>query len=59
GLAAAAVAHAVDGSLGAGPGSAAVVVAAASAAGGVLYALVARLLGVTELRTLTSALRFG
>ncbi|MEV5572250.1 murein biosynthesis integral membrane protein MurJ [Spirillospora sp. NPDC052269] len=59
GLAAAAVAHAVDGSLGAGPGSAAVVVVAASAAGGVLYALVARILGVAELRTLTSALRLG
>ncbi|WP_084336713.1 murein biosynthesis integral membrane protein MurJ [Actinomadura oligospora] len=57
GLAAAGVAHTVDGSFGAGTGNAAAVVLAASAAGGVLYALVARILGVAELRVLTSALR--
>ncbi|MEV4258094.1 hypothetical protein AB0J52_33460, partial [Spirillospora sp. NPDC049652] len=61
---AAVVARAVDGSLGTGhlgggTAGAALVVVAASAAGGVLYALVARLLGVAELRTLASAFRLG
>ncbi|MFC4907452.1 murein biosynthesis integral membrane protein MurJ [Actinomadura gamaensis] len=59
GLVAAAVARAVDAPFGAGPSSAAVVIVAASAAGGALYALAARLLGVAELRVLTSALRPG
>ncbi|MCP2343250.1 murein biosynthesis integral membrane protein MurJ [Actinomadura rupiterrae] len=59
GLAAAAVARAVDAPFGAGPSSAAVVIVAASAAGGLLYALAARILGVAEVRTLTSALRLG